>query len=258
MVCGPAGNASLLFAEEMPHLPEEEMSDLVHELQQQRDEPILLSTIKVSLLQQPEAIKMLPHGGLALKRVIDVFIAGAAFLILLPLMILLSLLVKLSSPGPIFFRWNVVGKAGRPFVGYKFRTMFDGADRIREQLCENNEMTGVFFKMQNDPRVTPIGRTLRRYSLDELPQLWSVLKGDMSLVGPRPTQVFEYEQLTDWQRQRVQVKPGAISLWIVSGKTTDFDQMIRLDLEYINRWSIWLDLRILLKAVPYVAFGKNS
>ncbi len=229
-----------------------------NEPQQQHEVPILLSTNKVSLLQQPVAIKMLPRGGLALKRVMDVLIAGTAFLILLPFMILLSLLVKLSSPGPIFFRWNVVGKAGQPFVGYKFRTMFDGADRIREQLREKNEMTGVFFKMRNDPRVTPIGRILRRFSLDELPQLWSVLKGDMSLVGPRPTQVFEYEQLTDWQRQRVQVKPGSVSLWIVSGKTTDFNHMIRLDLEYINRWTNWLDLKILLKAVPYVVFGKNS
>jgi len=172
-------------------------------------------------------------------------------------MILITLLVKLTSPGPIFFRWNVIGKGGQPFVGYKFRTMFDGAERIREQLREKNEMTGVFFKMQNDPRVTPIGRILRRFSLDELPQLWSVLKGDMSLVGPRPTQIFEYQQLKDWQKQRVKVKPGSVSLWIVSGKTTDFDLMVRLDLEYINNWSIWLDLKILLKAIPYVLLGKN-
>jgi lipopolysaccharide/colanic/teichoic acid biosynthesis glycosyltransferase len=194
---------------------------------------------------------------MAMKRVMDVVISGAAFLILLPVMILITLLTKLTSPGPIFFRWNVIGLEGQPFVGYKFRTMFNGADRMREQLREKNEMTGVFFKMQNDPRVTPIGRILRRFSLDELPQLWSVFKGDMSLVGPRPTQVFEYEQLKDWQKQRVKVKPGSVSLWIVSGKTTDFDQMIRLDLEYINHWSTWLDLQILMKAIPYVLLGKN-
>lgn len=221
-------------------------------------EPLWLSSNEAPLLQQAVAMRKLPRGGLALKRVMDVLFAGAAFLVLLPFMILLSLLVRLSSRGPILFRWNVVGKAGRPFVGYKFRTMSDGADRIRERLRDRNEMTGVFFKMRKDPRVTPVGRVLRRFSLDELPQLWSVLKGDMSLVGPRPTQIFEYEQLTDWQRQRNQVKPGTISLWIVSGKTTDFDQMIRLDLEYIDRWSIWLDLKILLNAVPYVFFGKNS
>jgi lipopolysaccharide/colanic/teichoic acid biosynthesis glycosyltransferase len=174
-----------------------------------------------------------------------------------PFMILLSLLVKLSSPGPVFFRWNVIGKGGQPFVGYKFRTMFNGAERIREQLREKNEMTGVFFKMKNDPRVTPVGRVLRRFSLDELPQLWSVLNGDMSLVGPRPTQIFEYEQLNEWQKQRNAVKPGSVSLWIVSGKTQDFDKMVQLDLEYVNNWSVWLDLKILFKAIPYVLFGRN-
>jgi lipopolysaccharide/colanic/teichoic acid biosynthesis glycosyltransferase len=135
--------------------------------------------------------------------------------------------------------------------------MFNGADRMREQLREKNEMTGVFFKMKNDPRVTPAGRILRRFSLDELPQLWSILKGDMSLVGPRPTQVFEYQQLADWQKQRTQVIPGGVSLWIASGKTQDFDQMVRSDLHYINNWSIWLDLWILMKVIPYVLFGRN-
>jgi lipopolysaccharide/colanic/teichoic acid biosynthesis glycosyltransferase len=228
-----------------------------NETQQEcHDQQVLLSTNQTSALQEPKALE-LPAHGTAMKRVMDVVISGTVFLILLPVMILIMLLVKLTSPGSIFFRWNVIGKGGQPFVGHKFRTMFDGADRIREQLREKNEMTGVFFKMQNDPRVTPIGRILRRFSLDELPQLWSVLKGDMSLVGPRPTQIFEYEQLKDWQKQRVQVKPGSVSLWIVSGKTTDFDRMVRLDLEYINNWSMWLDLKILIKAIPYVLLGKN-
>ncbi|HKM82651.1 MAG TPA: sugar transferase [Terriglobia bacterium] len=226
--------------------------------QEYHDQPMLLSTNYASVLQEPKALRELPADGMAVKRAMDVVISGIAFVILLPVMILIALLVKLTSPGPIFFRWNVIGKGGQPFVGYKFRTMLDGADRIREQLREKNEMTGVFFKMRNDPRVTPIGRILRRFSLDELPQLWSVFKGDMSLVGPRPTQIFEYQQLKDWQKQRVKVKPGSVSLWIVSGKTTDFDQMIRLDLEYIDSWSIGLDLKILLKAFPYVVFGKNS
>ena len=228
-----------------------------NEHDQQVEDLIFLGTQDVSLPPQSKAAKTLSPRGFALKRVLDILIAGAAFLILLPVMILLSLLVKLSSPGPVFFRWNVIGKGGQPFVGYKFRTMFDGADRIREQLSKKNEMTGVFFKMKNDPRVTPVGRVLRRFSLDELPQLWSVLNGDMSLVGPRPTQVFEYEQLSEWQKQRNAVKPGSVSLWIVSGKTQDFDKMVRLDLEYVNNWSPWLDLKILLKAVPYMLFGKN-
>jgi lipopolysaccharide/colanic/teichoic acid biosynthesis glycosyltransferase len=226
--------------------------------QHHHHESAFLNANKMSLLLQPTAIKVLPLGGLAVKGAMDVLIAGAAFLILLPFMGLLCLLVKLTSPGPVFFRWNVIGKGGQPFVGYKFRTMFDGADRIREQLREKNEMTGVFFKMKNDPRVTPIGRVLRRFSLDELPQLWSVLNGDMSLVGPRPTQVFEYDQLNEWQKQRNAVKPGSVSLWIVSGKTQDFDKMVEQDLEYINNWSIWLDVKILFKAVPYVLFGKNT
>lgn len=191
------------------------------------------------------------------KRAVDVFLSVLGLVALLPVMIVLALLVKLSSPGPIFFRWHVVGKSGEPFVGYKFRTMYEGAECIRERLREQNEMSGVFFKMKNDPRVTPVGRLLRRFSLDELPQLWSILKGDMSVVGPRPTQIFEYRQLKDWQKERVRVKPGSVSLWIVSGKTTDFDRMVELDLKYIHNWSMWLDLRIMLRAIPYVVFGRN-
>lgn len=191
------------------------------------------------------------------KRGLDVLGSAFGLLALGPVAALIALLIKTTSGGPMFFRWHVVGQGGRPFVGYKFRSMFDGADGIREELRDQNEMSGVFFKMRDDPRVTPVGRVLRRFSLDELPQLWSVFKGDMSLVGPRPTQVFEYEQLEDWQKQRVRVKPGAVSLWIVSGKTRDFDQMVCMDLAYIDNWSLWLDLKILAKAIPYVLLGKN-
>jgi lipopolysaccharide/colanic/teichoic acid biosynthesis glycosyltransferase len=191
------------------------------------------------------------------KRAMDIVGAATAFVIFSPFLGLIPILIRLTSRGPILFRWHVVGRHGRAFVGYKFRSMFDGADRAREKLQDKNEMTGVFFKMKDDPRVTPIGHILRRFSLDELPQLWSVLCGQMSLVGPRPSQVFEHEQLTEWQKQRVQVKPGLASLWIVSGKTRDFDEMVRLDLFYACNWSIWLDLKILLRAIPYVIFGRN-
>ena len=196
--------------------------------------------------------------GAAAKRGLDILGAAIALFVFSPLFLVISILIKLTSPGPIFFRWQVVGQGGKPFVGYKFRSMFDGADRAREQLRDKNEMTGVFFKMKNDPRVTWVGRTLRRFSLDELPQLWSVLIGRMSLVGPRPSQVFEHRQLTEWQKLRVKVKPGLVSLWIVSGKTQDFDEMVHQDLYYARRQSLWLDLKILLRAVPYVILGKNQ
>lgn len=194
----------------------------------------------------------------AVKRMLDVGGATIGLLVLFPLFALIAVIIRLTSPGPIFFRWRVVGRGGQEFVGYKFRSMFDGADRAREQLEDKNEMSGIFFKMKNDPRITSIGRILRRFSLDELPQLWSVLVGHMSLVGPRPCQVFEYQQLTEWQKQRVQMRPGCVSLWIVSGKTKDFDEMVRFDLNYICNWSIWLDFQILFRAVPYVILGKNQ
>lgn len=192
------------------------------------------------------------------KRAFDIAGSAAALVLLSPLLLAMAVLIKATSPGPVLFEWKVVGKGGKAFVGHKFRTMFNGADRMREQLRDRNEMTGVFFKMKDDPRVTPVGRILRRFSLDELPQLWSVLKGDMSFVGPRPTQVFEYEQLESWQKRRTQVKPGAVSLWIVAGKTHDFDKMVHLDLHYIENWSIWLDARVLLGAIPYVLLGRNN
>jgi lipopolysaccharide/colanic/teichoic acid biosynthesis glycosyltransferase len=194
---------------------------------------------------------------LLLKRVLDILASGALLLLLSPLFLILAVLVKLFSPGSVFFPWHVIGQGGRPFVGYKFRTMVVGADRMRESLQAENEMTGPFFKMTRDPRVTPVGRIMRRFSLDELPQLWSILIGDMSLVGPRPTQVFEYEKLDEWQKRRVEVRPGAVSSWILTGKTHNFDEMVRLDLDYIDRWSIWTDLRMLLKTIPYVLLGKN-
>lgn len=199
-----------------------------------------------------------PEWHVIAKRVLDIAVSLAALITLFPLMIIIGLVIKLASSGPVLFRWNVIGRGGHPFVGYKFRTMLRGADRLRERLAEQNEMSGPFFKMKNDPRVFPFGRFLRRFSLDELPQLWSILKGDMSLVGPRPTQVFEYAHLSAYQRARVQVKPGAVSTWIVSGKAADFDTMIEQDLQYVQNWSIWLDLSILLKAIPYIALGKNT
>ncbi len=193
-----------------------------------------------------------------IKRLLDVVIAASLLILLSPLMLLIALAICLTSGTPVLFRWQVVGENGRPFVGYKFRTMVVGADQIKEELLHLNEMNGgPVFKMKDDPRITPIGRFLRKYSLDELPQLWSVLKGDMSLVGPRPPLQYEYDQFTDWQKQKLAIKPGMTSLWQVKGKPQDFEEWVRLDLEYIEHWSLWLDVKILVQTAVVVLTGKN-
>jgi len=218
---------------------------------------MLLKTDDVADVSPPLTVPEYPAWQRAAKRTVDVAVAATALVVCSPLLLLISLLIKVTSPGPVLFHWHVMGKGGRPFVGYKFRSMFNGADQARDQLQDKNEMSGVFFKMKDDPRVTSVGRFLRRFSLDELPQLWSVLIGDMSLVGPRPSQVFEHTQLSEWQKQRVRVRPGLVSLWIVSGKSQDVNVMVQQDLDYACNWSIWLDLMILMRAVPYIALGKN-
>jgi lipopolysaccharide/colanic/teichoic acid biosynthesis glycosyltransferase len=197
---------------------------------------------------------------LIVKRFIDVAIAGMLLIALAPLLLILGLLVKLTSPGPIFYRWRVVGKDGTPFVSYKFRSMVANADALKSQLMQQNEMTGPAFKITHDPRITPLGAWMRSYSLDELPQLYSVLIGDMSLVGPRPPLVTEFERFSDFQRQKLAVKPGITCLWQVSGRNQvcDFDDWVRLDLEYIRGWSLTLDAKILLQTVREVVRGSGK
>jgi lipopolysaccharide/colanic/teichoic acid biosynthesis glycosyltransferase len=194
-----------------------------------------------------------------LKRVIDLLVSSTLLLVLSPLFALLAILVKLSSKGSIFYRWEVVGQNGRYFTSHKFRTMFMNADAIKRQLLARNEMLGPVFKMKDDPRITPVGRWLRRYSLDELPQLWTVVKGDMSLVGPRPPLQAEWINFSDWQKLKLSVKPGITCLWQVSGRNEirDFDEWVRLDLEYIKNWSLWLDFQILLRTIRTVIFGSG-
>ena len=203
-----------------------------------------------------------PSRGLAsrlplVKRVLDLTVSTVALLALLPLMAATALAIKLTSRGPIFYRWHVLGRNGRPFVGYKFRSMIVEADKLKPALLENNEMTGPVFKMTADPRVTPMGRFLRKFSLDEFPQLWSVLKGDMSLVGPRPVAPEEWKHFEEWQRRKLSVTPGMICLWHVNGKPKEFDQWVRMDLEYIDTWSLWLDVKILAKGALYILFGRS-
>jgi lipopolysaccharide/colanic/teichoic acid biosynthesis glycosyltransferase len=178
------------------------------------------------------------------------------------LLILLSTIAPyrprfVTSGKPVFYRWNVIGERGRKFTGWKFRTMVPDADQIKPVLMNENEMRGPVFKMKDDPRITRIGRALRRFSLDELPQLWSVLKGDMSLVGPRPPLDTEYERFSEWQKQKLAMKPGMTSLWHARGKPRDFDDWVRLDLEYIEHWSLWLDFKILFQTALVVLSGKN-
>ena len=182
-----------------------------------------------------------------IKRAIDICCSIFFVIVLSPLLLIIGLMVKLSSPGPIFYHWNVVGRGGRLFRGYKFRTMVQNADEIKEKLLQNNEMTGPVFKMKRDPRITPLGRLLRKYSLDELPQFWSVIKGDMSLVGPRPAGPQEWVKYEAWQRRKLSVTPGISCLWQINGRNTitNFNEWVRLDLEYIDNWSLWLDLKIL-------------
>lgn len=191
------------------------------------------------------------------KRVLDIAIAGSALVILSPVLLLIALLIKSTSPGPVFYRWRVVGEFGRPFVGYKFRTMVQDAEDRRRELMDRNEMIGPVFKMTNDPRITPLGRWLRKYSLDELPQLWSVLKGDMSVVGPRPVFPAEYAKYELRQMRKLSVIPGITCLWQVSGRNEirDLADWVRMDLEYIDNWSIWLDLKILARTVVAVLKG---
>jgi lipopolysaccharide/colanic/teichoic acid biosynthesis glycosyltransferase len=194
---------------------------------------------------------------LAIKRVMDVVLSGFLLVALSPFLLTIALLVKLTSPGPAFFPCAWVGKGGRPFRGYKFRSMVVGAERQEAELQAKNEMQGPAFKLTHDPRVTPLGRVLRKFSLDELPQLWSVLKGDLSLVGPRPPRQHEYVRFTDFQRQKLQVKPGITCLWQVEGrhKISNFDDWVARDLEYIRRWSLWLDIQILAKTAIVVIKG---
>jgi lipopolysaccharide/colanic/teichoic acid biosynthesis glycosyltransferase len=191
------------------------------------------------------------------KRFLDITGSCLGLLILSPLFLIVGILVKLTSPGPAFYAWDVIGRGGRPFRGYKFRTMVQNADKLKGQLMEKNEMRGPVFKIEKDPRITPLGRVLRKFSIDELPQLWSVLKGDMSLVGPRPAFPNEWKQYEPWQRRKLSVTPGITCLWQVEGRNEirDFEEWVRLDLEYIDGWSFGLDFKILAKTVFVVFRG---
>jgi len=195
-----------------------------------------------------------------IKRGIDIAVALIALLLLSPLLIATAIAVKLTSPGPVFFLQERIGINKRRFKIFKFRTMVPNAETLMAKLEAQNEAGGPVFKMRNDPRITPIGKLLRKTSIDELPQLLNVLAGDMSLVGPRPLPVRDFEGFNeDWQRRRFSVKPGITCLWQVKGRSgITFDQWMRLDLQYLDEWSLWLDLKILAKTVPAVLRGSGA
>jgi len=195
-----------------------------------------------------------------LKRTFDIVVAGTVFVALLPLFLLAALAVKLSSPGPMFFCQERIGLNKRRFRMLKFRSMVQDAETLQANLEKLNEASGPVFKIKNDPRITPVGRFLRRSSIDELPQLLNVLAGDMSLVGPRPLPIRDYEGFhEDWQRRRFSIKPGITCLWQVGGRSDlSFEEWMQLDLKYLDEWSLWLDLKILTRTVPAVFRGAGA
>jgi exopolysaccharide biosynthesis polyprenyl glycosylphosphotransferase len=201
----------------------------------------------------------LPVAGLWLKRALDVVGAGAALILLAPALVVLAILVRLDSPGPALYAAPRAGRKGRPFRCYKFRTMVKDADALKEGLRKQNQRQGPFFKIADDPRITRVGRVLRQYSLDELPQLWNVLKGEMSLVGPRPHPLDDFSAYAIEHLPRLDVIPGMTGLWQVTGRRDpSFQAGMEMDIEYIHRWSLGMDLRILFKTAAVVLRGSGE
>jgi exopolysaccharide biosynthesis polyprenyl glycosylphosphotransferase len=200
----------------------------------------------------------IPAMGLFVKRLMDILGSGLGLILVSPLLTTIGVAIRLDSPGPVVYCSQRVGRRGRRFACYKFRTMVANADAVKEQLRYLNERQGPTFKITNDPRITRLGKLLRKYSLDELPQLYNVLKGDMSLVGPRPHPLDDYDQYSLEHLRRLDVKPGITGLWqIIARKQASFDTNMQLDVEYIERWNFWLDMKILLKTLPVLLSGSG-
>ena len=200
------------------------------------------------------------HGAdLLLKRSFDIAASGLALILLSPVMLGIWLAIRIDSPGPIIYTSKRNGKKGKLFNFYKFRTMHENADKMLDELRHLDETDGPIFKIRNDPRVTRVGRFLRRYSLDELPQFWNVLRGDMSLVGPRPPTPNEVMEYADWQLKRLEIRPGLTCLWQVKGRSNlSFREWMKLDLFYIENWSFWLDIKIILRTIVVVFKGEGA
>ena len=193
------------------------------------------------------------------KRIMDVVCSAAALAVLSPIFLAVAVAIKLEDKGPVIFTQNRTGKDGRVFRMYKFRSLYVDAEKRRSELLARNEADGPLFKIADDPRVTKVGRFIRRTSIDELPQLVNILKGEMSIVGPRPLVTYDQNQCTEYQAQRLLVKPGLTCIWQVSGRSdTSFDELIEMDLEYIRNQSLWLDIKLILKTVVVVFTHKGA
>jgi exopolysaccharide biosynthesis polyprenyl glycosylphosphotransferase len=196
---------------------------------------------------------------LFVKQASDLVLGGLGGVLALPLCALIALAIKLDSPGPVLFTQTRIGRNGVPFRCYKFRSMVDGAADMQQDLGELNEATGPLFKVRNDPRRTRVGRWIRRFSLDELPQLINVMRGEMSLVGPRPNLPEEVEQYQEWHKKRLSVSPGITGMWQVSGRSDlTFDEMVLLDIYYVENWSLALDLGILVRSIPAIVRARGA
>ena len=193
------------------------------------------------------------------KRTIDIIGAGLGLILLSPIIAIVACAVKVTSKGPIFFSQKRVGKNGELFEMYKFRSMVVNAEELKEKLEEQNEMSGPMFKIKDDPRVTKVGKFIRKTSIDELPQLWNVLKGDMSLVGPRPSLPKEVEQFDNWMFKRLSVRPGLTCYWQVSGRNNiGFEDWMKLDCKYVDDRNIWIDIKLIFKTVGVLFGDKNA
>jgi lipopolysaccharide/colanic/teichoic acid biosynthesis glycosyltransferase len=215
--------------------------------------------LEAGWLPDSSSLLSAPRWKLVVKRIIDVVLASLAILVFSPLLVAAGVAVMLTSRGPVFYAQDRIGRHGKIFRFVKFRTMKVGADQLKEGLGDDNEADGPIFKIKRDPRITRVGRFMRKLSIDELPQLFHVVAGHMSLVGFRPPLIDEYEQYGDWERQRVRAKPGITCIWQISGRSDlDFRTWISMDLEYIETWSLWLDFKILVLTVPAVLSGKGA
>ncbi len=193
------------------------------------------------------------------KRLLDILIALSTLIFLSPVLLVIASLIKLTSKGPVFYTQTRVGKGGANFEMIKFRSMVVNASKMKRDLIEANEMDGPVFKMKNDPRITGIGRFMRKHSIDELPQIINILKGEMSVVGPRPPLPIEVTEYKDWQKQRLAVTPGLTCIWQVSGRNDlSFEEWMNMDMEYIENWSILLDIKLILKTFGVVFSGNGA